>query len=166
MLNAEHELILALVLDGDIPTYLDQDPVGGRAGARHDGGEEYWKQLNAKVYWLLIATVSDDDPILDAVERENGRAAWLKLIEGDVSFDVKIQLLEKRLENVKCENPGDINRFYGEMIYIKDEWNDMPQMQAGAVNHDRRLQKAKWEADFVNKIFHLFTCNGESIFYI
>ena len=94
VLNAEHELNLSLVLDGDIPTYLDQDHVGGRAGVQ--------------VYWLLIATVSNGDPTLDAVERENGRVAWLKLIEGGVSFDVKIQLLEKRLENVKCESPVDL----------------------------------------------------------
>ena len=52
--------------------------------------------MNEKVHWLLIGTVNDGDPILDAVERGNGRAVWLKLIDGDVSFEVKIQLLEKR----------------------------------------------------------------------
>ena len=132
--NTEQELRLSLVLDGDIPTYLDQNPLGGIASVRHDGGKDCWKQLNAKVYWLLIATVDDNDPILDAVERENGRAAWLKLIEGDVSFEVKIQLLEKRLEQVECKNPEDFNRFYGEMIRIKDEWNGMAETQNGAVH--------------------------------
>ena len=103
LLNAEHELNLSLVLDGDIPTYLDQDPpvTNGDAARRHDGGKDCWKELNAKMYWLLMSTVSDGDPILGAVEQGNGRAAWLKLIEGDVSFEMKIQLLEKRLEIVR-----------------------------------------------------------------
>ena len=43
---------------------------------------------------FFIGTVTDGDHILDAVERGHGRAAWLKLVEGDVSFEVKIQLLK------------------------------------------------------------------------
>ena len=121
MLVNQRALNLKLVLDGDIPVFLeiDAERQGREAASHHDGGRECWKTLESRVYWELRSMLTEGDMIIDDIENGKGRDAWNRMVNGDVNVEIRLQTVEDRLNAAVCKNQLDFPRFNGEMLQIK-----------------------------------------------